>query len=140
MSTYKQTIFVSLPVTDLSKSIVFYQAIGFTQNLKFSDEGVAWMGWSETFSVMLISHSKWQLFTERKIPDAKKTAQFALIVSRENKAAVDSMVENGAKAGGKADPNPAEDCGFMYGRSLEDPDGHILEAKWMDMSAIMPPA
>ncbi len=133
MSQFKQTIYVSLPVTDLSKSIAFYQAIGLTQNKKFSDPTGAFMVLSDTFSVVLITHEKWKEFTTRIIPDAKKSAQFGLIVTKESKIAVDSMVEEGARAGGKIDPNPVEDHGFMYGRSIEDPDGHIWEAKWMDM-------
>jgi predicted lactoylglutathione lyase len=28
-----------------------------------------------------------------------------------------------------------QDYGFMYGRSFEDPDGHIWEVMWMDMEA-----
>ena len=40
------------------------------------------------------------------------------------------------KAGGKADPTPTQDYGFMYGRSFEDPDGHIWEVMWMDPTAI----
>jgi uncharacterized protein len=27
------------------------------------------------------------------------------------------------------------DMGFMYNRTVEDPDGHVLELVWMDMSA-----
>ena len=30
---------------------------------------------------------------------------------------------------------PAQDHGFMYGRSFEDPDGHHWEPMWMDASA-----
>lgn len=138
MSDFKQDIFLSLPVTNLSKSINFYQAIGLKQNEKFSDQNAAWMVLSDTFNIMLIPHEKWREFTTRAIPDAKKTAQFGLIVSKESRDAVDSMIKSGAKAGGKSDPNPIEDHGFMYGRSLEDPDGHILEAKWMDKSVINP--
>jgi predicted lactoylglutathione lyase len=26
--------------------------------------------------------------------------------------------------------------GFMYGRSFEDPDGHIWETMWMDSKAV----
>jgi predicted lactoylglutathione lyase len=41
----------------------------------------------------------------------------------------------GASAhGGKADVNPLQDHGFMYGRSFEDVDGHIWEIMFMDMS------
>jgi predicted lactoylglutathione lyase len=138
MSTFKETIFISLPVKDLSKSIAFYEAIGFTQNKQFPDQSVACMILSDTFSVILITHSKWREFTTRIIPDAKKTAQFGLTLTKESKIAVDNMVEKGANAGGMLDPNPIEDYSFMYGRSLEDPDGHIWEAKWMDMSAMQP--
>lgn len=28
------------------------------------------------------------------------------------------------------------DMGFMYNRSFSDPDGHMFEAVWMDMSAM----
>ena len=37
--------------------------------------------------------------------------------------------------GGKIDPTPTQDFGFMYGRSFEDPDGHIWEVMWMDLEA-----
>lgn len=132
MTQYKQNIFISLPVTDLAKSIAFYKAIGLTPVENFPNDAGAWMICSETFSVMLITHSKWQEFTARKIPDAKKTAQFGLSITQPSKSVVDSMVEKGAQAGGIADPNPIEEFDFMYGRSVEDPDGHIIEFKWMD--------
>ena len=39
-------------------------------------------------------------------------------------------------AGGKAEPTPTQDHGFMYGSSFEDPDGHIWENVWMNMDAV----
>jgi predicted lactoylglutathione lyase len=136
MNQFKQLVFVSLPVADLSRSTAFYQAIGFTIKMEFPDQGGIWMEWTDTFSVMLITHGKWKEFTPRLIPDAKTTAQFGLSLTRESRKAVDEFIERGAKAGGKSDPNPVEEYGSMYGRSIEDPDGHILEAKWMDMSTL----
>ena len=136
MSQSKQQVFVNFPVADLSKSIAFYKAIGFAQNTQFSDTTAACMVLSDTFAVMLLTHQKWLGFTKKVIPDAKKSAQVMIAITRDNKAAVDSMVQNGAAAGGKSDPNPPADHGFMYQRSLEDPDGHILEPFWMDVSAI----
>ncbi len=136
MSQFKQTVFISLPVSDLPKSVAFYEAIGLAQNKQFCSSDGAWMILSDSFSVMLIPHAKWKELTPREIPDAKKTAQFGLTITKEKKSDVDTLVESGAKAGGKGDINPVEDFGFMYGRSVEDPDGHIWEAKWMDMSAM----
>ena len=55
----------------------------------------------------------------------------------ESRAAVDAMVERAAAIpGGRADPTPTQDMGFMYGRSFEDPDGHIWEISWMDPEAM----
>ena len=48
---------------------------------------------------------------------------------------MDGVVERAAAAGGVADPAPRQDHGFMYGRSFEDPDGHIWEVMWMDVAA-----
>lgn len=127
-----QMIFVNLPVADLAKSEEFYQAIGFTKNQQFSDETAACMVLSDAVGVMLLTHAKWKSFTTRTIPNAKVSAQVLLAISRNSRQAVDQMVESGKKAGGAADPNPKQDHGFMYGRSLQDPDGHIWEPFWMD--------
>jgi predicted lactoylglutathione lyase len=135
MNKQPQMIFVNLPVTNLAQSKAFYKAVGFTQNDQFSDEASACMVLSETIMVMLLTHPKWKQFTTRSIPNPKETAQVLLCISRDSKKAVDDLVEAGKKAGGKADPNKTQDLGFMYGRSVEDPDGHIWETVWMNMSA-----
>jgi hypothetical protein len=35
-----------------------------------------------------------------------------------------------------ADPSPAQDHGFMFSRSVEDPDGNVWEIMWMDPAAL----
>ena len=38
--------------------------------------------------------------------------------------------------GGRIDPGPKQEMGgMMYGRSVEDPDGHHWEVMWMDAAA-----
>jgi len=125
-------IFVNLPVTDLPRSKAFYEAVGFTNEPRFTDETAAAMQWSDTIVVMILTHEKWKSFTSKAIPNAKESAQVALCVSMESRDAVDAITEAAAKAGGTADPNPSQDYGFMYGRSFEDPDGHVWEPMWMD--------
>lgn len=125
-------IFVNLPVTDLPKSKAFYEAIGFTNNPQFTNENAAAMVWSDDIVVMLLTHDFWKTFTSKAIPNAKESAQAMLAISRDSRADVDSIVTAASDNGGKADPNPTQDHGFMYGRSFEDPDGHIWEPLWMD--------
>ena len=125
-------IFVNLPVTDLARSTTFYQAVGFGKNEQFSNEVASGMVWSEAIHVMLLAHDFWKTFTTKAIPDAHSSAQVLLCLSRDSKEDVDSIVAEATAAGGKADPTPKQDMGFMYGRSFEDPDGHIWEVMWMD--------
>lgn len=128
-------IFVNLPVTDLKRSMAFYEAVGAPNNPQFSDETAACMVFSETIHVMLLRHDKWRQFTQKPIVDAQTHAQVLLCLSSDTKAGVSAMVDAATGAGGNADPTPTQDFGFMYGRSFEDPDGHIWEIMWMDMAA-----
>ena len=102
-------IFVNLPVTDLERSIAFYEAVGGTKNPQFSDDTAACIVFSETIHAMIC-------------------------LSADSRDAVDAMVESAEGAGGRGDPGQKQDYGFMYGRSFEDPDGHHWEVMWMDMS------
>jgi predicted lactoylglutathione lyase len=132
-----KTIFVNLPVADLASSTAFYEGIGFVKNDKFSNELASGMIWTDTIHVMLLTHEFWKSFTDKQIPDGSKVAQVLLCLGLESRAAVDAMVERAAAIpGGRADPTPTQDMGFMYGRSFEDPDGHIWEISWMDPEAM----
>ena len=127
-------IFVNLPVTDLARSIAFYKAVGAEQNMQFSDETAACMVISDTIHVMLLTHPKFQHFTQRRIIDAKTEVQVLLCLNEESREGVDAIVAKAGAAGGGMDPNATQDYGFMYGRSFDDPDGHIWEIMWMDMA------
>jgi uncharacterized protein len=128
-------IFLNLPVTDLARSTTFYQAVGATKNSQFSDHTASCMVLSDTIYVMLLMHDKFKQFTPKKIADAKTTSEVLICLSAESRNAVDDLVGKAAAAGGSADPSPKQEFGFMYGRSFEDPDGHIWEVMWMDVEA-----
>ena len=129
-------IFVNLPVTDLERSIGFYEAIGGRKEPKFSNDQAAMIQFSDTIAVMLLRHEFYSTFTGKMIADAHQTSATLLALSCDSPAEVDSMVETAARSGGKADPGPKQEMGgIMYGRSFEDPDGHHWEPMWMDASA-----
>ncbi len=127
-------IFINLPVADLPKSVAFYEAVGATRNPAFSDDTAACMVVSDTIFVMLLTHAKFASFTSRPIAD-RSTVEALLCLSCESKQAVLDQLAAATRAGGKPDPTPEQDFGFMYGRSYEDPDGHIWEIMWMDPAA-----
>ena len=127
-------IFVNLPVADLDASIRFYEAMGCKRNAQFSNEKAASMVWSETITFMLLTHDFFSTFTPKPIADAGRTCEVLICLSRDNREEVDAITEAAAAAGGKADIRDPTDIGFMYGRSFEDPDGHVFEPMWMDVS------
>lgn len=124
-------IFISLPVADLGASIAFYRALGFERNPAMSDDTAACMVWSEHIQVMLLTLEKWRSFTDRPLPPAG-SAGIMLSLSLDSREAVDRMNEAAAANGGQADVNPVQDLGFMYGRDLADPDGHLWGPIWME--------
>jgi predicted lactoylglutathione lyase len=124
-------IFVNLPVVDLPRARAFYEAIGFTNEPRFTDETAACMVLSDTIFVMLLTHAKWKTFTTRPIPDSG-SSEVSLALTCDDRDEVDRMVEAGGAHGGAIDVNPPQDHGFMYQRTVADPDGHIWEPMWMD--------
>jgi uncharacterized protein len=133
--TMTKTLFISLPVAELSVATAFYKALGFSQNPQMSSEDGSAMVWSEAFHVMLVTYAKWRTFTQRPFPPAGSCGMM-LSLALESRAAVDAMNEAAAAHGGQADVNPMEDHGFMYTRDLADPDGHMWAALWMDPAAM----
>jgi predicted lactoylglutathione lyase len=135
-SAMPKMIFVNLPITDIDRSISFYEAVGGRKEPKFSNDRAAMIVLSDTISVMLLTHDFYSTFTRKPIADAHRTSQVLLALSADSVADVDATIDKASSAGGKADPGPKQEMGdLMYGRSFEDPDGHHWEIMWMDPQA-----
>ncbi len=128
-------IFVNLPVKDLDKSKEFFAKLGFTFKPQFTDKNAACMVISEDIYAMLLVEPFFKTFIKKEISDAKKSTEVLLALSAESKEKVNEMLDK-ALAAGAREPREPQDQGFMYGRSFEDPDGHIWETFWMDPKAI----
>lgn len=131
-----RTIFVNLPVRDLAASTAFYVALGGKVNRQFSNDQAASVMFSDAIGVMLLTHDHYRQFTRRPIGDARRESQALLALSIESRGAVDATLTRAVAAGGRPDPNPAQDHGFMFSRSVEDPDGNVWEILWMDAAAL----
>ena len=131
----RHKLFVNVPVADLQRAIVFFEALGFRFNPYFTDATATCMLVGEDAYFMLLVRDRFADFCGRPTgdPRAQTGALFALSV--ESRAAVDAMVERAFAAGGTRAVDP-QDHGFMYGRSFYDLDGHHWEVFWMDPAAI----
>jgi predicted lactoylglutathione lyase len=129
-------IFVNLPVRDLAASTAFYVALGGTVNPQFSGENSSSLMFSDSIGVMLLTYDHYRMFTQRPIGDARRESQALIALSAESREAVNQTLDRAVAAGGIADPNPAQDHGFMFNRNVEDPDGYVWEIMWMDPAAL----
>jgi predicted lactoylglutathione lyase len=128
-------LFVNIPVTDLQRSITFFEALGFAFNAQFTDATATCMLVGEDAYFMLLTREKFASFARREIgePWDQTSALFAISVNSRDE--VDEMVQKAIAAGG-AHVGETQDHGFMYVSSFYDPDGHHWEVFWMDPAAI----
>ncbi len=127
-------LFVNLPVTDLPRSKVFFEAMGFAFNLQFSDDTAACLVLGEQQYAMLLTHAKFAMFTTLPIADARRESAHLIAISLASRADVDCVADAALAHGGSAF-RAIEDLGFMYTRAIADPDGHVWELFHMDMAA-----
>jgi predicted lactoylglutathione lyase len=125
------TIFISLPVNDAKKSRAFYEALGYKANPQMSDDTTACIMISDTITVMLANHEKFQQISPKPLSDAKKFCQVLLSLSCERREEVDALVSKAIVAGGTKAHEP-EDYGFMYQCGFYDLDGHGWGLTWMN--------
>ncbi len=130
-------IFVNLAVEDLDRSVDFFTKLGFSFNPQFTDEHATCMIVSDQAFVMLLVKSRFKDFTKKDLVDATAQTEAILALSAESREQVDELADKALEAGGTAANEPME-MDFMYGRSFNDPDGHLWELVWMDPSATEP--
>ena len=129
-------LFVNIPVSDVQRSIVFFEALGFRFNPQFTDASATCLIVGDDAYFMLLTKDRFTGFSKRPMGDPSKqtNAMFALGVS--SRAEVDEMVKQAIAAGGSHAVAP-QDHGSMYGWSFRDLDAHHWEVFWMD-PATMP--
>lgn len=126
-------IFVNLPVASLSASVEFFGRVGYTFNPQFTDEATTCMVVSDHIFFMLHEHEKFAQFAPGRSIAAPTSVEAIMALSASDRADVDTVVDAAIAAGG-TEFRPADDLGFMYGRSYADLDGHVWEHVWMDLS------
>ena len=133
-------IFVNLPVQDLERSVSFWTALGYSFNQQFTNEkGTCLVIDDGHIYAMLLVHDFFRSFTEREIADPATSVEALIALSAESREGVDELADK-ALANGGSPAGPAQDYGYMYGRSFLDPDGHHWEVTWMDLAQAPAPA
>lgn len=128
------TVFANFPVTDLPRSIVFYEALGFQKNEEFSNEQASALVWDDTFWVMLLTTPFYEEFLSagKVVADTKKVSGALVAFTVDSVEKVRELGRLAEQHGGRVRrlnrDIPEE---LMYELEIEDPDGNQLEPCWM---------
>jgi predicted lactoylglutathione lyase len=133
--TTPHKLFVNIPVSDLQRSITFFESLGFAFNTQFTDATATCMLVGEDAYFMLLARDRFAGFSKRPVGDARQETNALFALSVNSREEVDEMVRKAVAAGGSHALDP-QDHGFMYGWSFYDLDGHHWEVFWMDPSAV----
>lgn len=130
-----KSIYVNLPVKDLSKTRDFWTRLGFSFNEQFSDDKAVCLVLREDLIYsMLITHEFFQTFTNKPIADGNST-QVLIAIEVESRERVDEIVRTALENGGSR-YRESQDHSWMYYDTFADPDGHQWEIMFTDPSKI----
>ncbi|XVQ10748.1 VOC family protein [Spirillospora sp. CA-255316] len=121
------TVVVSLPVTDLDRSLRFYRD-GLDLPTSGIDESIIAFE-LPNLSLFLIEHQEYATYTNRAgISPQSAPAAGACVISCAigSKEEVDDILARAAAAGGSV-PRPAKEYDGSYTGYFSDPDGHLWE-------------
>ena len=128
-------LFVNIPVSDVQRSIRFFEALGFSFNPQFTDATATCMLVGEDAYFMLLAKDRFTGFSKRPLGNPRRETNVLFAISVDSREAVDAMVRKAVAAGGSHAVD-SQDHGFMYGWSFYDHDGHHWEVFWMDPAAV----
>ena len=129
--TAVSSIYINLPVNDLSRSRQFWTALGFSFNEMFSDDKVLCLVIKEgAIYSMLMLPEVCKSYTDRPLAEGS-TTQVILSIQVESKAKVDELIHIALEQGATRF-KPSVDYGWMYYDSFSDPDGHQWEVMYAD--------
>lgn len=132
-----KSIYINLPVKDLTSTRVFWTKLGFLFNEQFSDDKALCLVLNEgSMYSMLITHEFFKTFTDR--PIANGTTHVLIAVEVESRDKVDEITRLALENGGTR-YKEAADHGWMYYDSFADPDGHQWEILFTDESLLPKP-
>ncbi|GAA4170405.1 hypothetical protein GCM10022251_64260 [Phytohabitans flavus] len=121
------TVVLSLPVTELDRSLLFYRD-GLGLATSGIDEGIIAFE-LPNLSLFLVDHREYAKYTTRAgVPSASTPAAGACIISCAigSKQEVDDTLARATAAGGSVS-TPAGDHDGSYMGYFSDPDGHLWE-------------
>jgi predicted lactoylglutathione lyase len=118
---------LTLGVTDLKRSTVFYEGLGFKRSLKSSDG----MTWFATGGTVLALYPWGELAEDATIPrEGTGFRGVTMAINLRSEAEVDLFIRKAEGLGGRIVKAPQKVFWGGYSSYFQDPDGHLWEVAW----------
>ena len=126
-------IWSNLGVSDLERTVKFYNALGFKPNGKHSttEELTSFLVGDDDFVMHFFLKDILKTAMKGEITDSENSNEVIFTLSAESQAQVDNWAKEVKKAGGKIISEPEEFGEGYYGFVFADPDGHKFNVFYM---------
>jgi uncharacterized protein len=133
-------IWLNLSTSDVQACLQFYQALGFQASLyEHGAQHVSMKMGTKGIQVCIFPEGMMEKFMNHPVTDVSKSNELLISIGVESVAEVDELAAKAKAAGGTLYAQPSYTDGWMYGCGIVDPDGHRLNAVYMDMEKLPKP-
>ncbi len=122
-----QKTWINLSTKNPEKSAEFFEKLGFELKTQF---GVISAILNANTMITLVENSQFKEFAQKEVADTRTTAETVVVLQLDSREAVNRLVDNAISLSARESREPHEN-GPMFGRSFEDPDGHVWEIFFM---------
>ncbi|WP_313467569.1 glyoxalase/bleomycin resistance/extradiol dioxygenase family protein [Carnobacterium sp.] len=130
MAPQVKSIFINLPVEDLTKSVDFFSRLGYT------DENASCLILKEGVFVTLILKDYFKSYTGKEVPDAATETEVMVTLVAAKKNLIIEFLEK-ALALGATEQKVENTEKYIYYRRFTDLDGHLWELLYYDASEMI---
>ncbi len=131
-----RSIWINLPVKDVSQSSAFFTKIGFTLNPSYGirEESASFLIGDDKLVIMLFEKSFYEGFAGVDLPENLTGSEVLFSLDAASPEEVDEIAKNVVEAGGTIYGAPGYKDGWMYGCGFIDLDGQRWSVLYMDTS------
>ena len=131
-----KSLWINLPVKDISRSKDFFSKLGFKLNVEYGvrNDSASFLVGEGNFILMLFEKSLYEGFAGVTVNDKQTGSEVLFSFDAESPEEVDELAAKVIAAGGTIYGEPAYKDGWMYGCGFIDLDGQRWSILYMDLS------
>lgn len=131
-----KSLWINLPVENISQSKAFFTALGFEQNLQYGvrNDSASFLIGDNGLVLMLFQKPLFEAFIGKKLSVNPSGDEVLFSFDAESAAEVDEIAKKVIEAGGRLYAKPGYTDEWMYGCGFTDLDGQKWNILYMDFS------